>query len=121
MLAPPPYTLPDQARNLADAVRNVGQHLPQKAPAVRLEQIGEQIERLAEAMESQTQGETMNIKPQARAALDRLHTALERIEEVLTYLHNAEEDEAHSKLTWASDDIEAATRTLKLLIETSSE
>ena len=119
-------TLADQGRVLADQVRNVGQHLPEKEPALRLENLGEQIERLTDLMDEACsaapapKGETVpHLKEQARPALDRIARALAELEEALVDLASEGPDHAHSKIRRATHDIDAATRTLKVLIETA--
>jgi len=119
-------TPPDQARVLADQVRNVGQHLPEKEPALRLENLGQQIERLSDLMDEACspppppKGETVpDLRNQARPALDRIGRALAELEEALVDLASEGPDHAHSKIRRATHDIDAATRTLKVLIETA--
>jgi len=128
----PKLLLADRARVLADRVRNVGQHLhapeAHQAPAnVRLEFYGEELERLANDMDEPCaahQGGTVpDLRNQARPAIDRLERAtqeLAHIENELIRNNEPEADESRRRLTRARDDIESATRTLKLLIETSS-
>ena len=125
----PHLLLADRARVLADRVRNVGQHLHapqahQPPPELRLEFYGEELERLANDMDepcAPRKGETVpDLRNQARPALDRLYRALEELFVTIADTELDNQTEQRRRLVRAAHDIEAATRTLKLLIETSS-